>query len=143
MTSKEEVSTDKPSLVPDDMGLGGSHLSKGMVVGPKNPTKGADNLARESRVWLVVLATLATREEKPLKGANPTSATKLKDAWESSEGVKASRGWENLRTHRSPSEAKSDDFFRGPSRDLVRSDGYEARDFGASRVPPSGHVDFR
>jgi hypothetical protein len=36
--------------------------------------------------------TPAFREEKPLKGANPTSATKLKYAWESSEGVKASRG---------------------------------------------------
>jgi hypothetical protein len=69
----------------------------------ENPIKGADDFERGSRARLRVLATSATREEKPLKGANPTSATKLKDAWESSEGVKASRGWENLRTHRSPS----------------------------------------
>jgi hypothetical protein len=30
----------------------------------------------------------ATREEKPLKDANPTSATRLKDVWEASERTK-------------------------------------------------------
>jgi len=34
-------------------------------------------------------------------------------------------------------------FFRNPSRDLVRSDGQEAWDGDASRVPLNGHVDFR
>jgi len=58
----------------------------------ENPAEGADNPERERRKRLAVLTTSATGEEKPLEGANPTSATKLKYAWVSSEGVKASRG---------------------------------------------------
>lgn len=74
------------------MGLVHSGTSKEGKQDAKTPPKGADNPEKERRKRLVVLSTSATREEKPLKGANPTSATKLKEAWESSEGVKASRG---------------------------------------------------
>jgi len=70
-----------------------------------------DGYLRKKLPDLMFVSTMsATNEEKASEGANPTSATKLKNAWEASEGVKASRGWENLRTHRSSTEAKSNSF---------------------------------